>query len=887
MSRNSFKTQSTLKFGKETYLFHSFLELKKQFKKEIESLPYSLCVLLENLLRYEDGQNITKDHIKALIQWDPIATPDYEIQFTPSRVLLQDFTGVPVVADLTAMRSEMQKRGGEAKKINPLQPVDLVIDHSVQVDSYGSTDSYRKNAALEFERNQERYQLLKWAQQSFSNFRVVPPATGICHQVNLEHLAPLAGVWKRDDGMWIFPDTVLGTDSHTPMVNGLGVLGWGVGGIEAEAAMLGQPSSLLIPQVLGVKLKGKLSSGVTATDLVLTITQLLRKKGVVGQFVEYFGPGVSGLSVADRATVSNMVPEYGATVGLFPVDEKSFQYMKQTGRDIEADRAKIYFEAQGWIFDPQHEKRFTEILEVNLGDIEPSVSGPSRPHDRWKVSEAPTSWKKFVASLPKEKVTKEPIAVNLGKDKVQLTHGSVLISAITSCTNTSNPHLMVGAALLARNAAAKGLDVKPWVKTSFAPGSPAVTEYLKAADLMKHLEKLKFHLVGYGCTTCIGNSGPLLPAISDAIEKDGLVSASVLSGNRNFEARINPQVAGNYLMSPLLVVAYAIAGHIGIDLQNEALGKDAKGKSIFLKDIWPDTQEVDSLVKKYVDKDRFQKVYKDIFTGQKEWKDVKVSGELIYPWRNDSSYIQEPPFPGLPPLAEDFNQAHILAYFGDFITTDHISPAGSFNVKSEAGRYLKSLGVSEEDFNSYGSRRGNHHVMWRGTFANVRLQNKMVPDKMGGWTQHVPTKEVLSIFEASQRYLKSNTPLVIVAGKEYGSGSSRDWAAKGVRLLGVRAVLAESFERIHRSNLVGMGIAPLQFLSGESAEGHKITGFETIEVSGLGKAKPRDQVSVKITYVNGKSKNITMMLRIDTPNELKYFRSGGVLPYVLDSLSRQ
>ncbi len=887
MGLNSFKTQSTLKFGSQEFLFHSFAALKKQFGKNVETLPYSLCVLLENLLRYEDGQNVTREHIETLINWDSQAVPSYEIQFTPSRVLLQDFTGVPVVADLTAMRSEMQKRGGDPKKINPLQPVDLVIDHSVQVDSYGSSDAYRKNAALEFERNQERYQLLKWAQKSFSNFRVVPPATGICHQVNLEHLAPLAGVWKQDDGTWIFPDTVLGTDSHTPMVNGLGVLGWGVGGIEAEAAMLGQPSSLLIPQVLGVKLKGRLANGVTATDLVLTITQILRKKGVVGQFVEYFGPGVTALSVADRATVSNMVPEYGATVGLFPVDEKTFQYMKQTGRDIEADRAKKYFEIQGWIFNPDSEKRFTEVLEVSLNDIEPSVSGPSRPHDRWKLSEASGSWKNFMKSLPREKVSKEPVEVDLGSKKLQLTHGSVLISAITSCTNTSNPHLMVGAAILARNAAAKGLQVKPWVKTSFAPGSPVVTEYLQAAGLMQHLEKLNFHLVGYGCTTCIGNSGPLSQALSDAIEKEGLISASVLSGNRNFEARINPLVAGNYLMSPPLVVAYALAGHMGVDIHHEPLGKDNKGHPVYLKDIWPSEDEVNSFVEKFVDRERFQKVYKDIFTGQKEWKEVSVSGELIFPWRADSSYIQEPPFPGLPALDKDFSEARILALMGDFITTDHISPAGSFNTKSEAGRYLVSLGVKPEDFNSYGSRRGNHHVMWRGTLANVRLQNKMVPDKTGGWAVYIPTKEVVSIFEASQRYSKARTPLVLVAGKEYGSGSSRDWAAKGVRLLGVRAVLAESFERIHRSNLVGMGVAPLQFLNGESAESLKLIGYETVSVMGLQQAQPRGQVTVTAAFPNGKSLSFKMLLRIDTPNELKYFRAGGVLPYVLDSLNKK
>jgi aconitate hydratase len=882
---NTFGTKSKIKIESKEFSYHSFAVLKERFGKEIETLPYSLTVLLENLLRYEDGKNIKATDIEALIHWNPKEKPHHEIQFTPSRVLLQDFTGIPVVADLTAMRSEMKKRGGDPKKINPLQPVDLVIDHSVQVDSYGTNDALKINAKLEFERNQERYELLKWAQKSFDNFRVVPPATGICHQVNLEHLSPLAGVWKMAGEEWIFPDTVVGTDSHTPMINGLGVLGWGVGGIEAEAAMLGQPCSLLIPQVLGVRLSGALKPGVTATDLVLTLTQMLRKKGVVGQFVEYFGPGIKNLELADRATVSNMVPEYGATVGLFPVDQKTFDYMRKTGRDTEATRAEMYFKAQGWLFDEAKEKRYSDTLELDLSTVEPSVSGPSRPHDRSKLSEIGSSWKKFIKSLPAEVVKNQTLNVKLGDGtQVHLNDGSIVIAAITSCTNTSNPSLMVGAALLARKAAQKGLQVKPWVKTSFAPGSPAVTEYLTAADLMGDLEKMKFNLVGYGCTTCIGNSGPLSQPLVDAIEKGGLISASVLSGNRNFEARINPLVAGNYLMSPPLVVAFAIAGHIETDMSKDPLGKDQNGKPVYLKDIWPTAEEVNEVVSKFVDRNRFEKVYKDIFAGQREWREIPVAEELIYTWKEDSTYIQEPPFPGLPPLDKDVFGARVLALFGDFITTDHISPAGSFKETSEAGKYLVAHGVNPKDFNSYGARRGNHHVMWRGTLANVRLHNKMVGEKLGGWALHIPSQKVMSIYEAAEKYAETKTPLVIVAGKEYGSGSSRDWAAKGVRLLGVRAVLAESYERIHRSNLVGMGVAPLEFAPGETAQTHDITGQETFSIEGLSQAKPRDMVNVTVTYQNGKTKTFKMLLRIDTPNELKYFRSGGVLPYVLETL---
>lgn len=884
---NTFDTLSTFSFESSNYAFHSFSKLEKKFGTRLKTLPYSFLILLENLLRHEDGKNIKSSDIEALIGWDPQADNNSEVPFIPSRVLLQDFTGVPVVADLTAMRNEVVRRGGDPRKVNPIQPVDLVIDHSVQVDSYGHPGALQINAELEFERNKERYELLKWAQKKFSNFRVVPPATGICHQVNLEHLSPLVGVWKSNNRDWIFPDTVVGTDSHTPMINGLGVLGWGVGGIEAEAAMLGQAFSILIPKVLGVHLTGNLRSGVTATDMVLTITQKLRALGVVGQFVEYFGPGVLGLSVADRATVSNMTPEYGSTIGLFPVDQMTLNYMIQTGRDYEARRAAAYFREQGWMFDVRQEKRYSSVLEINLSDIEPSVAGPSRPHDRYALSSIRESWSRFISGSEKESKKTEFVPAliqNQVDQNLNLKSGSVLIAAITSCTNTSNPHLMMGAALLARNASKRGLQVKPWVKTSFAPGSPVVTEYLRAAGLMKELEKLNFHLVGYGCTTCIGNSGPLSAAITEAIEKKGLIGTAVLSGNRNFEARINPLIAGNYLMSPPLVVAFSLAGHIDFNMEQDPLGLDNEGKAVYLKDIWPDFEEVNRFVDRFVVREKFKRVYEDIWSGPDVWKNIKVSDELIYPWNLESSYIQEPPFPAMSAVPGDIKNARILVWLGDFVTTDHISPAGGFSEASEAGKYLRSLGVEKQDFNSYGARRGNHHVMLRGTLANVRLQNKLVANKAGAWTVHWPSKDVVSIYEAAQRYSNEKTDLVIIAGKEYGSGSSRDWAAKGVRLLGVRAVLAESYERIHRSNLVGMGVLPLQFLNGESARTLQLTGDEKIDIKDLEKITPRSKVKVIATERSGESKTFEMIVRIDTPNEIKYFHSGGVLPYVLQTL---
>ncbi len=908
MIGNSFQTKKNLVIGPDTFCYHSLEVLEKDFGENIRTLPISLCVLLENILRNEDEKNIRKQDIEALINWNPSASPDYEIQFTPARVLLQDFTGVPVIADLTAMRSELERRNGNPMKINPLQPVDLVIDHSVQVDSFGKADSIKINTEHEFERNNERYQLLKWAQKTFKNLRVVPPSTGICHQVNLEHLSPVVTVREVHNDRWLIPDTVFGTDSHTPMINGLGVLGWGVGGIEAEAAMLGQPSSLLIPQVVGVRFVGQLPIGVTATDLVLSITEILRRKGVVGKFVEYFGPGISKLSIADRATVSNMSPEYGATVGLFPVDEVTLEYMRMTGRNEEARRTEVYFKAQNLFFDPLKERRYSEVLQIDLSSIHPSLAGPARPQDRWNLSEGQKSWQIFLAgqkpailnsTLERWKAdgggsqtssktisgtsTYEVSEVNRSFN-VELTHGSILIAAITSCTNTSNPTLMIGAGLIARNALRRGLSVKPWVKTSFAPGSQVVTDYLQAAGLMKELDDLRFNLVGYGCTTCIGNSGPLDPSLVEAIEKGGLLSVSVLSGNRNFEARINPLVSANYLMSPPLVVAYALVGHMDIDLTKHPLGQDQNGQTVFLRDIWPDPLEVETLVRKFVDHERFERIYKNISVGSEEWRKIETSDNLIYQW-NDSTYIQEPPFPALKSIDQDFTGGRVLGLFGDSITTDHISPAGSFNEHSAAGIYLKNLGVHPNDFNSYGSRRGNHHVMWRGTFANVRLQNQLVPGKKGGWTIYFPKMLEMNIFDAAEAYAKDKTPLVVIAGKEYGSGSSRDWAAKGVRLLGVRAILAESFERIHRSNLVGMGVVPLEFLDGATATNLGLSGLEIISTQGLNKVEPRGKVLVTFERADGFRKEVQMRSRIDTPNELKYYRSGGILPYILRQIS--
>ncbi len=923
---NSFGTLSTIEVGGKKYSYHSLPALAKKLGIDLGRMAYGHKILLENLLRFEDGEVVKKSDIEALVKQDPKKESDYEIQFTPGRVLLQDFTGVPVVADLGAMRAAMVERKGVADKVNPLQPVDLVIDHSVQVDFYGDKDALAKNSALEFERNQERYEFLKWGQKAFRNFQVVPPATGICHQVNLEYLAHVAMIGELRGQEFMYPDTVVGTDSHTPMVNALGVVGWGVGGIEAEAAMLGQPCTMLIPQVVGFEMTGKLPLTATATDLVLTVTQILRKKGVVGKFVEYFGEGVGTLSVADRATMANMAPEYGATIGIFPVDAKTIEYLKATGRSEKATRAETYYKAQGLFVDgKQTPAVYSDTLHLDLATVEPSMAGPSKPHDRSALGKVRNSFRKFaltrfeseLKAIPADKlaawaddtgpspskcVETEPAHPDsalgsLGKTvpvsdpkghKYNLANGSVVIAAITSCTNTSNPDLMIGAALLARNAVKKGLQVKPWVKTSFAPGSKVVTDYLNSAGLMPSLDAVGFNLVGYGCTTCIGNAGPLPPHIQTAIDQGGLATTAVLSGNRNFEARIHPSVLGNYLASPPLVVAYALAGNINVNLTKDPVGYNGKGEAVMLKDIWPDRTELAELVMKNVTSAQFSKAYGNVFMGEALWQQTKAPTGATYTWGDQSTYIKKPPFFD-PVLVEEakaaeIKSARILGLFGDFITTDHISPAGNIGKSTPAGKYLVDKGVDPKDFNSYGARRGNHEVMIRGTFANVRIKNKMV-DKEGGLTKIFPENKETTIFDASEQYAKRHTPLVVFAGKEYGSGSSRDWAAKGTRLLGVRAVVAESFERIHRSNLVGMGVLPIQLPEGVKVDSLGLTGDEEISIAGLDKMSPKSTMEVVITKA-GKTQTIKAQSRIDTPNELKYFRSGGILPFVLDRLAK-
>ena len=888
--KNSFQTKSTLNFEGRTINYHSLPCLAKATGQDLSRLPLSLRVLLENLLRHEDGDIVRKEDVEALLSWNPKSTSTHEIQFTPARVLLQDFTGVPVVADLAAMRSALSERRGNATRVNPLQPVDLVIDHSVQVDAFGSNEALAINSRFDFERNQERYEFLKWGQKAFDNFQVVPPATGICHQVNLEFLAHVAMRSVRTDGEeWVHPDTLVGTDSHTPMVNGLGVLGWGVGGIEAEAAMLGQPCSMLIPDVVGFELTGELKAGVTATDLVLTITQMLRKKGVVGKFVEFTGPGVHNLAIANRATISNMAPEYGATAGFWPVDQKTIDYLTLTGRKDRAQLAEQYYKAQGmWSDKNSKAPEFTDVLSLDLSTVEASLAGPAKPHDRHTLSGVLTSFKKFLVEQEHARGPSRPPHGRSTPSGKQLRDGSIVIAAITSCTNTSNPALMLGAGLLARNAVAKGLCVPNYVKTSFAPGSTVVTGYVKDAGLMPSLEKLGFNLVGYGCTTCIGNSGPLPPEIADEIEDRGLTVAAVLSGNRNFEARIHPLVRANYLASPPLVVAFALAGRIDIDLDKDPLGLDGHGKPVFLKDVWPSTEELEALVQKHVTPQQFDKSYSKVFEGDEQWRSLQMAGGASYEWRDDSTYIKRPPF--LDPefvnttgKALPIERARILALFGDFITTDHISPAGAIGANTPAGQYLTSLGVRREDFNSYGARRGNHEVMMRGTFANVRLRNKLV-NREGGYTRCWPTGDEVSIYDAAIKYRESKTPLVVMAGREYGSGSSRDWAAKGTRLLGVHAVIAESYERIHRSNLVGMGVLPLEFTGGMNAEKLGIFGDELITIEGLENLKPKSAVRVRIEPTKGEARTFEVLCRIDTPNELRYYLAGGILPYVLKRL---
>ena len=882
---NSFGSRSTLRVGGKDYDIYRIDALDKQ-GVSTKHLPYSLRILLENLLRTEDGRNVTAQEIRALAAWNGKSKPDKEIAFTPSRVLLQDFTGVPAVVDLAAMRDAMKRLSGDAALINPLQPAELVIDHSVQVDEFGSNNAFDMNALLEFQRNKERYQFLRWGQTAFRNLAIVPPDTGIVHQVNLEFLARVVFVHEDNGKRAAYPDTLVGTDSHTTMINGLGVLGWGVGGIEAEAAMLGQPVSMLIPQVVGVKLSGRLREGATATDLVLTITELLRKHGVVGKFVEYFGPGLSQLPLADRATIGNMSPEYGATCGIFPIDKETLSYLRLTGRsDEQIAVIEAYCREQGLFHDENTaEAEYSELLALDLSTVEPSLAGPKRPQDRVPLSKAGESFKQALPSLIK--AGKEAKANGNGA----LHHGSVVIAAITSCTNTSNPSVMLAAGLLAKKAVERGLEVPSWVKTSLAPGSKVVRDYLDQAGLTTYLQKLKFHIVGYGCTTCIGNSGPLPPEISQNIDENNLVVASVLSGNRNFEGRINPDVRANYLMSPPLVVAFALAGRIDVDLRKDALGKGKDGKPVYLADVWPTQAEVEEAVHKSISSEMFRKSYGEVYEGDERWRSLQVPKGETYAWDQDSTYIRKAPYFDdmslRPSPVSDIKEARVLAVLGDSVTTDHISPAGSIKKDSPAGKYLQEHGVKPADFNSYGSRRGNHEVMVRGTFANVRLRNRMVNTE-GGFTKHLPSGKEMSIFEASEKYISEGTPLVILAGKEYGSGSSRDWAAKGPRLLGVQAVIAESYERIHRSNLVGMGILPLQFAAGESAQSLGLTGEEAFEIAGIkdliGNFAAGRQLKVRAT-ANGKTKEFNALVRIDTPQEAQYYANGGILQYVLRQL---
>jgi aconitate hydratase len=889
---DTLKTRSTLSVAGKTYTYYSLEAAAKAAGiADLAKLPFSLRVLLENLVRLENGRTVSVDDIKAVGDWLKTKTSDREIAFRPARVLMQDFTGVPAVCDLAAMRQAMVDLGGDPDKINPLSPVDLVIDHSVIVDAAGTPQAFGENVALEFARNGERYSFLRWGQQAFDNFRVVPPGTGICHQVNLEYLAQGVWVGQEDDGTLVaYPDTLVGTDSHTTMVNGLAVLGWGVGGIEAEAAMLGQPISMLLPEVVGFKMTGKLKEGMTATDLVLTVTQMLRKKGVVGRFVEFFGPGLDSLTVADRATLANMAPEYGATCGYFPIDQQTVNFLTFTGRD--KDRVALveaYAKAQGlWRDASSPEPVFTDTLELDLSTVEPSLAGPSRPQDKVTLSQAAAGFK---TALPKLAGLAEAPARSVKVDgaNYELSDGDVVIAAITSCTNTSNPSVLIGAGLLARNAIKKGLTAKPWVKTSLAPGSQVVTDYLAAAGLDKDLDALGFNLVGYGCTTCIGNSGPLADPIVKAIEEGNLVVGSVLSGNRNFEGRVSPHAKASYLASPPLVVAYAIAGSLHVNLTTDPLGTGSDGQPVYLKDVWPSNQDIEAAMTKFVTAESFRRRYSDVFKGPEAWQKVETVEGQTYKWTEGSTYIAEPPFfAGMakePTALVDFKGARVLALLGDSITTDHISPAGSIKKDSPAGSYLLEHQVRPADFNQYGTRRGNHEVMMRGTFANIRIKNEMVPGVEGGVTKYQPSGDVMPIYDASMKYQDEGTPLVVVAGKEYGTGSSRDWAAKGTRLLGVKAVLVESYERIHRSNLVGMGIVPLQFKDGQTRQTLKLDGTEVFDITGLaGGITPRQDVAVTIHRADGSKTEITVMCRIDTLDEVEYYRHGGILQYVLRSI---
>ncbi len=885
--KDTFGARSTLTVGGKDY---EIFRLDAVKEGHAAKLPYSLKILLENLLRHEDGRDVTRDDILALANWDPGAEPSTEISFTPSRVILQDFTGVPAVVDLAAMRDAVVKLGGSAEDINPLSPAELVIDHSVQIDHYGTANALDLNTKIEFQRNKERYSFLKWGQQAFDNFKVVPPSTGIVHQVNLEYLARVVFGVDSKDGNKAYPDTVVGTDSHTTMINGIGVLGWGVGGIEAEAAMLGQPITMLIPHVIGFKLTGKLKEGTTATDLVLTCTEMLRKKGVVGKFVEFFGDGLAAMPLADRATLGNMAPEFGSTCGIFPIDGETIRYMRLSGRDdAQCGLVEAYAKAQGlWREDGQPDALYTDVLELDLGDVEPSIAGPKRPQDRIALSSAAASYEKILADTVAGRDEGGSAVAKLDGADVEINDGSILIASITSCTNTSNPAVMLAAGLLARNAAAKGLKARPWVKTSLAPGSRVVSDYLEKAELIDDLEAVGFYTVGYGCTTCIGNSGPLKPEIADAVTGGNIVGTSVLSGNRNFEGRIHPLVQHNFLASPPLVVAYALAGNMNVDLYNDPLGQDQEGNDVYMRDIWPTQQEIHDVVAASINSDMFESSYGTVFEGDDNWKRIASTTGDIYQWDPDSTYVRNPPyFDGMSKQAgavDDIKGARVLALLGDSVTTDHISPAGSIAKDSPAAHYLESHGVKPADFNSYGSRRGNHEVMMRGTFANIRLRNQLAPGTEGGWTRHQPSGEQMSIYDASVRYRDEGTALVVLAGSEYGTGSSRDWAAKGTLLLGVKAVISKSFERIHRSNLIGMGVLPLQFEDGQDAAELGLTGTEVFDIQGH-KDPAAKTVTVTATPADGDVITFTAKIRIDTPKERDYYEHGGILHYVLRQLA--
>jgi len=901
---DKFDTQQTLSINNKNYEYFSLKSLPSNFN--VDRLPFSLKLLLENLLRFKTKGHTEDSDIEAFLNWDPKATPSQEIAFTPSRVILQDFTGVPAVVDLAAMRVAMKALGGNPNKINPLNPVELVIDHSVMVDHFGSKMAFSQNTTLEYERNLERYAFLRWGQEAFENFKVVPPGTGIVHQVNLEHLARVVFEKQEDNYSVLFPDTLVGTDSHTTMINGLGVLGWGVGGIEAEAAMLGQPITMLIPQVIGFELTGTIPEGTTATDLVLTITQMLRAKGVVGKFVEFYGDGLDHLPLADRATIANMAPEYGATCGIFPIDQETLNFLKLTGRtNSQIEIVEAYAKAQGFFRTKgQKPAEYTDTLHLNLNDVTPSIAGPKRPQDRIPLTEAKTAFSKTIKQqlAERESASADDNAINEGAQILEgevpleidgktltLNHGDVVIAAITSCTNTSNPAVMLAAGLVAKKAVSMGLTAKPWVKTSLAPGSQVVTDYLEKSDLLKDLNQLGFSLVGYGCTTCIGNSGPLLPPVDNAINQGHLQVSAVLSGNRNFEGRVHPQVRNAYLASPPLVVIYALTGTMNINLVKDPLGKDKTGKPVFLKDLWPSNEEIQQAVQKSLQPEMFTQRYSSVFDGDQNWQNIKVNKSELYDWQEDSTYVKHPTFfenmTKEVPKIQSIKNARVLVKVGDSITTDHISPAGAISPNSPAGQYLIDHKIPANQFNSYGSRRGNHEIMMRGTFANVRLRNQLAPGTEGGWTQHQPSKQQMSIFDASLKYAAENTPLIVLAGKEYGTGSSRDWAAKGTRLLGVQAVITESYERIHRSNLIGMGVLPLQYISGESADSLGLTGEESFSIE-LNNLKPQGEVTVQVEG-NAQTKQFTAQVRIDTPKEFAYYQHGGILHYVLRNLAQQ